>query len=380
MNRDPFGETPFDRMMRLERERSRMLKQASVPMRSLGEASGLETLAALSKYESSIANSFKHLTDSPTMKLARDMQAQWKDIGSVFDGVLRETAASASIWKGMRLATASAVASRPIVDTSVAAKVLSDLHKQITEATRPLSALFDDMRRQQAEFGSLFSQIDKTHWREFASVTEAFRQSFLMHAENVAAWQAGSDGTIGLANALAEIEIPQQLPEASALLALFAAIFAAVQKLIDNTPGELRSMGLLTASGWLAGIVGLLIALQDAPGLTPQQERELTEAHEAIVKVDERLAEMLAAEAREHEYIAALPKAAVVRPARVREAPNRKARLITRLPNQTVVGIADRHERWVKAVFRDEMTGELQEGWIYGPSVQQLGPDDIRAQ
>lgn len=73
------------------------------------------------------------------------------------------------------------------------------------------------------------------------------------------------------------------------------------------------------------------------------------------------------------DYVSSLPRGEVVSArAFVREHPERSAERIATLSSETPVAIADRSGRWRKIIYRDELTDQLAEGWVWSGSIETL--------
>lgn len=174
----------------------------------------------------------------------------------------------------------------------------------------------------------------------------------------------------GLIEAMGQAEShAQSLTLFAQLLSLVEAIFSGFQ---GNTVKELKGVGAFR----LIELVLMAFAIWHmlVPAEMSHAERAaFTEVNGKIEVVEKKLDEIVAAsEAADQSYVADLPRAELKRDAAIRCEPKGKATVLINGVKGTPLAVKERHEKWRLVVYRDPLTGQLSEGWVYAPAMQML--------
>lgn len=170
--------------------------------------------------------------------------------------------------------------------------------------------------------------------------------------------------------AFAQVDTPEEGAK------LFAAFIMSMATILGhfkgNTIEELRKLGLF-------GIVGIVSAFyaffpsEPPQGQTPEQQQAFAEMRTQIDTLQSQLHELLVAEdALNEAYVSELPRAKLERKSNIRSSPARDAPKILVAEPGTLVAVARSESRWKLVIFRDPLTDQLSQGWVYGTSVTML--------
>ena len=92
-----------------------------------------------------------------------------------------------------------------------------------------------------------------------------------------------------------------------------------------------------------------------------------------VETLKDKLDQMQAANVAANEaYVSSLPRAELNRPAPIRCAADGTAQVILKAPKGMLLAVKQSQGRWRLVVYRDPLTDQLAEGWVYAPSVQLL--------
>jgi hypothetical protein len=159
---------------------------------------------------------------------------------------------------------------------------------------------------------------------------------------------------------------------AALLRTLLAAIVAILRGIAGNTKKEVLSIGLLMLFS-LSADVNSLIPHDAPPGMTPAQVEMLEETHRTTETLQRELEQYLESDHRLDEtYVSNLPRAELARAATIRVEPERHGKALWRAPAGTLLAIAMVKGKWKLATYRDPLTDELAQGWVYGSTVTML--------
>jgi hypothetical protein len=198
-----------------------------------------------------------------------------------------------------------------------------------------------------------------------------------------------SEGVVQSATALAAEMVLETQRIAEAILAastdeesaelqgrLLDLIVGFVQQLGPRTIAELHEMGLFQWSGWLAGILGLLLAIAALhPDQSPEEKAALAALNQKVEALQQETRRYHEAEARADEaYVADLPRAELSRDATFRREPRREGAVVLKAPDGMVLAIERRQGRWRLVVYRDPLTGQLARAWVHASAVSPLAP------
>lgn len=150
------------------------------------------------------------------------------------------------------------------------------------------------------------------------------------------------------------------------ILAGFAHWFA------KNSRDELLKMGFFATLSLYRTLEGIL-ASHAAAGMTPEQSQLLSHTHDQVALLSEQIENLASLEAQLDEaWVSNLPRAELRATAMVRTSPGRSGDALYRAPTGTLLAIAGRQGEWLSAIYRDPLTDQLAQGWVYGRSVKIL--------
>ncbi|THD34460.1 MAG: hypothetical protein E7773_14825 [Sphingomonas sp.] len=174
-------------------------------------------------------------------------------------------------------------------------------------------------------------------------------------------------------DAAERIEAAETDEERVAILAtLLTAMLAMLRAVARNTKRELLGAGLIMLFG-LSADVNSFIPREPPPGMTPAQVQMLQETHRAADELRAEFRKFADSEHRLNEaYVSNMPRAELSRPAVIRAEPRKQGKTLWRAPADTLLAIAGKQGRWHLAIYRDPLTDELAQGWIYGNAVRML--------
>ena len=99
------------------------------------------------------------------------------------------------------------------------------------------------------------------------------------------------------------------------------------------------------------------------------------QAHESSEKILRALDAFNHAQSAQREfldYVSNLPGGMVARRAYVRKRPDGSAKRIVTLHEGAPVAVVESQGRWRKVIYRDLLTDELRDGWVWGGSIEML--------
>ena len=157
---------------------------------------------------------------------------------------------------------------------------------------------------------------------------------------------------------------------------LLEVIVSFVQRLGPNTVTELHNMGLFQWSGWLAGMLGLLLAIAAVqPNQSPQEKAAIVELNQKVELLQHETHRYYEAESRADEiFVAGLPRAALTRDATLRRKPERAGEVVLKAREGTLVAIEKSRGRWRLVVFRDPLSNQLAKAWVYATALSPVTP------
>ncbi len=173
-----------------------------------------------------------------------------------------------------------------------------------------------------------------------------------------------------LIEAIGQADSPEQSVNLfAALLSVMGAIFS---RFGENTVKELQGIGAFR----LLEIVLMAIALfhmivpDDIP---PAQQKVVAEFKAEIETLEDKLDKIIAAnEAANTSYVTDLPRAELKRNAAIRRAPQGTSGVLMRGTQGMTLAVKGSQGKWRLVVYRDQLTNQLAEGWVYAPAVQLL--------
>jgi hypothetical protein len=153
------------------------------------------------------------------------------------------------------------------------------------------------------------------------------------------------------------------------VVALFTLMNAMFSMFGENTVKELRNLGGLALLGLLLNFLTIYkeITPQD---LTPAEQHAHGEVVGRMKIVEEKLEEILVADnAANQAYVAIYPRGELKRIAPIRRDPQVKAPILMRGAAGMQVAVKESLGRWRLVIYRDPLTNQLSEGWIFAPAI-----------
>ena len=362
---NPFGGRPYsvvEEAYRREKERSDLIRQALGPtyalqqqMNALKPHLGLMSqmqdtgiLTAAERARKLYAEEFKSLNLLMSSQRLSGVTQAAMALSQHNDGLLSNIRNLSRSFDTGILATAKALqGSNSVLATAMATSKWQDQWKSLAEQLSPgLLAL-----RVTAERAMM---LDMATLRATAE-----------HLQDSAVYIAAQQAIEAqeLAEALTHAETPDE--SARLFVAFVAAISAIFNRLGENTVDELRRQGLLGLLV-IAMTIMALPQLQPDPGMPPEERQAYSEIQEKVDDLQDSLRELVEAEgALSEEYVASLPRAQLARKANIRSAPSRSANPILVADAGTPIAVVQREKRWRLVVYRDPLTDQLAQGWIY---------------
>lgn len=173
-----------------------------------------------------------------------------------------------------------------------------------------------------------------------------------------------------IAEALTLADSPEESAE---LFVAFVTVIANIfGQLKENTVDELRRLGLVSLLLIALSIMELPQLLTN-PKMSQDEQQAYSELQEKVDKLQVGLREIVEAEgALTEEYVSSLSRAELIRNANIRSAPSRSSPLILRAVAGTPIAISLRKGRWNLVVFRDPLTDQLSQGWVYESQIDRV--------
>lgn len=161
--------------------------------------------------------------------------------------------------------------------------------------------------------------------------------------------------------------------QSASLFAAFVSVMAALfSGFRENTVNELREVGAVR----LLEIFMLAVAIWQfaAPAeMSPAEKKAAVEMRADLETLQDKLDRILAAnEAADEAYVSALPRAELKRSVAIRREGRAGAAVLMRGEAGMLLAVKASRGRWRLVVYRDPLTAQLSEGWVYAPAVRML--------
>ena len=174
-----------------------------------------------------------------------------------------------------------------------------------------------------------------------------------------------------LIEAISQADTPEQ---GATLFAAFVSVMGALfQAFGENTVKELRGIGAIK----LIELFMLAVAIFQfavPTDLSPAEKKVHAEMQAEAKALQEKMDQILAANAvAENAYVEGLPRAELTRDAAIRRNPQGKAAVLMRGDKGLELAIKESRGKWHLVVYRDALTDQLSEGWVYAPAVLVYG-------
>ncbi|WP_066659449.1 MULTISPECIES: hypothetical protein [unclassified Sphingomonas] len=171
-------------------------------------------------------------------------------------------------------------------------------------------------------------------------------------------------------DAIGQTEDPTQSTDlVVAFMALMSAMFSMFG---ENTAKELRAIGAFA-------LLSILLNFQtiykefSSQDLTPAEQKAHSEMVVHAKAIEEKLDEILAAdEAAKNAYVGDYPRGELKRGAAIRREPQGKAQVLMRGDAGTAIAVKESRGKWRLVIYRDPLTDQLSEGWVYASAVELL--------
>ena len=157
----------------------------------------------------------------------------------------------------------------------------------------------------------------------------------------------------------------------AALISVMAALFSGFH---ENTVRELRGIGAVK----LLEIFMLAVAIWQfavPDDMSPAQKKVVVEMQADFESLQDKLDKILATtEAANEAYVSELPRAELKRGAAIRREGQARATVLMRGEAGMLLAVKESRGKWRLVVYRDPLTDQLSEGWVYAPAVRMLDP------
>lgn len=200
-----------------------------------------------------------------------------------------------------------------------------------------------------------------------AAATEVAASSTVIAAEQVLEAHR-------LIEAIGQSQDPEQ--GASLLVALASLMASIVERFGENTMREIGAIGAIRLFE-LFMVLMAFIAWMNPPELSPGERQAFAEMQAQVKAIGSQLEDLQ--NAQEAVYAAAindLPRAELIRPAPIRRHPQGKAQILMRGDAGMLMAVKESHGRWRMIIYRDPLSNQLAQGWIYGPALRLLDAAD----
>lgn len=164
---------------------------------------------------------------------------------------------------------------------------------------------------------------------------------------------------------VAEIALPANPPAGTSIEArrehLAGALVGRILAFFERTGRE--NSGLLA---WI-GLALTIAQCFQPPDFSPEDRRALESVARKVNELGELLEQPPSSMAQELEH---LRRGNTTTVARLRDGPSRNSPMIGKLQQGAEVAVAQRQGRWLRVIYRDSLTDELETAWVYGAAVQ----------
>lgn len=170
--------------------------------------------------------------------------------------------------------------------------------------------------------------------------------------------------------AIGQTDSPEQ--GASLFAALLRVIAAIFSRFGENTINELRNIGAIKIIELLAVALAFM-PLVVTPDMSPAEKKVVAEMKAEVETLQEKFDKIQAANMAANEaYVADLPRAELKRAAPIRRDGDAKAIILLKGPQGMLLAVKQSKDRWCQVVYRDPLTDQLAQGWVYAGAVQLL--------
>ncbi|HEX8483669.1 MAG TPA: hypothetical protein VF650_17350 [Allosphingosinicella sp.] len=368
MRNNPFGspETAVDRFLREERERAALyrnvlghggvgeeIRQATEHhklMRGLDFGAPYRGVMDTLERERKEREAFKKLT---TTAWALSVIETARDVAKQHAGFIAEQRRfSSSVLDTVRAFDAN----RSAVGAAIAAASASDSYKRMITDALPRMSMFGAIAERMLMVDTLTLRASEGEMRSATAIAA----EMVIEAQRIA-------------EAIAEA--PTDDEGARLYQSLIDALLRFLTDLGPNTIPELQRMGLVS-------FVSFVITVLSLYTLIPQQSAQSAEAKAAFAQLNAKVDSLEEKARRYHEaevqseqqYLAELPRAELSRNATFRRNPARDGQVVLKAPKGMEMAIAGAQGPWRLVVFRDPLSNQLAQAWVYATAVTLLAP------
>lgn len=342
MPKKPFDETAYERALRL----------------ALGPRTIRDELDRRERM-------YRDIVDPPAMRAIRETLNTWEKYDEQTRKALQPLSGALSGFDTqMREIARASEAMQKSVGIVGLGSHLGDLQRRIKEATHPLDGLADELERRQRSIIQVISGIDQNRWGELSTAAEALGKSYRLWAETGEFSVEAASASMAVVRSLERVE-PRQAPDPAAVSALIDALITLLAALARNTKKQIKELDIIQILIIVATIESL------SPDYTAEDRQRDNQTFEIVHRIEANAKQVAAAQAAEHAWVNALPRAVVVGAGRVREAPAEAANIRAKLAKDEIVAVVEKRGRWCHVIYRDELTQDLSQGWIWGGSLRE---------
>ncbi|HQV04119.1 MULTISPECIES: SH3 domain-containing protein [unclassified Novosphingobium] len=369
---DPFGRRPtsiIEDFYRREKERSELLKRALGPTYSMHQIVG--SLSPQLNMISDLRNSGAFGVAEQARRLGSEQSKSIDKLVSAqrLTGVA-QSAAALSLFNAAQFGNNRNLSRSFDTGIFAAAKALQD-NRAILTATMGALRLQDQWKALMGSLSPNLYALRATAESAIMHDTAALRATgaqFHTSTARMVAEQAVEAQKI--AEAMANAESPE---ESAKLFVAFVTLLASIfGRFKENTVDELRSQGLLGLLLIALAIISLP-QFQSNPVMSQDEQRAYSELQEKVDRIQVGLREIIEAEgALSEDYVSSLPRAEFIRKANIRAAPSQSSPRILRADAGTQIAILRIENHWNLVVFRDPLTDQISQGWVYESQIARI--------
>ena len=134
-------------------------------------------------------------------------------------------------------------------------------------------------------------------------------------------------------------------------------------------------MGLVGFISFVTGVLSLYSLIPQQPTQSPQDKAAFAQLNEKVDQLQEEARHYYEVTAEgEQRYVANLPRAELTRDATFRRRPRRDGEVVLKAAKGMEVAIARAQGRWRLVVFRDPLSNQLAQAWVYATAVTPVAP------
>jgi uncharacterized coiled-coil protein SlyX len=177
-----------------------------------------------------------------------------------------------------------------------------------------------------------------------------------------------------LIEAIGQASTPEQ--SASLFAALLSVIGALFSGFGENTLKEMRGIGAFRLIELVLMAIAIFHIVVPAE-MSLAEQKVVAEMKVEVATLQDKLDKIIATnEAANEAYVSDLPRAELKRDAAIRRDPQGKAPVLMRATEGMALAVKQSHGKWRLVVYRDQLTDQLSEGWVYAPAVELLDDPD----